>query len=60
MQEFKRMQVEEAERKKAEAENTSGWSNNDNQTDEVITELDATKLRSEMNQQVCDTTKESP
>ena len=43
MQEFKRMKVEEEERKKQEAENTSGWTNIGKQ-EEVITELDASKL----------------
>jgi len=44
MQEFKKMQIEEAERKKEEAENTSGWTNIGKQPEEVITELDASKL----------------
>ena len=44
IQEFKKMQIEEAERKKEEAENTSGWTNIGNSPSEVITELDASKL----------------
>ena len=38
------MQIEEAERKKEEAENTSGWTNIGHSPSEVITELDASKL----------------
>ena len=66
MQEFKKMQIEEAERKKEEAENTSGWTNIGKQPEEVITELDASKLTAakaiyqiETPTTTCDTTDET-
>ena len=60
MQEFKRMQAEEEERKKREAENTSGWTDKDKSTDQVITELDASKLKSEIYEPKSNCDTESP